>query len=218
MSIPASTSGTKDSRFGQWLKTRRNALSLTREELAERVSCSSETIYKVEAGARRPSRQIAEMLASFFNIPDDEKEAFISFARGRGSMPVGQAVTNREHPWRALHRHLTNLPAQVTSFIGREKDLEHVRALLSKDTVRLLTLVGSPGIGKTRLAQEAATQLLEQFEDGVFLVSLAPVIDPMLVAASIAKVLDLKEAPNQPLLHTLFDFLHDKRILLVLDN
>ncbi len=204
MSSITSTQSKKDAGFGQWLKERRNTLGLTREELADKVGCSPETIYKVETGVRRPSRQVAEILAGLFSIPADEREAFISFARGQGSGTGGMSVSggrpsSGEHPWRASHRRLTNLPAQVTSLIGREGDLKQVCSLLSKDTTRLLTLVGPPGIGKTRLAQEAAAQLLEQFEEGVFFVPLASVTDPNLVTAAIAKALDLKEAANQPL-------------------
>src|SRR3712207_778210 len=133
--------GLRDATFGQWLKERRNARGLTREELAAKVDCSPETIYKIESGSRRPSRQIAEIVASVFAIPADEREAFVAFARGQGAAAHKDLRQGSpEHPWRASQRRLTNLPAQVTSFIGRERGVEQVRALLLRETVRLVTL------------------------------------------------------------------------------
>src|SRR5215204_4044933 len=88
--------------FGQWLKEHRNALRLSREELADRVGCSPETIYKVEAGTRLPSRQVAQILAGFFGVPAEEHEAFTAFARGQGS-GVGESEgvsVSRDAPWR----------------------------------------------------------------------------------------------------------------------
>lgn len=219
MTNSGSAPGTRDATFGLWLKERRNALGLTREELAARVDCSPETIYKIESGSRRPSRQIAEIVAGVFGIPSDEREAFVGFARGQGAAAhkdVGPESV--EHPWRASQRRLTNLPAQVTSFIGRERDVEQVRALLLRDTVRMLTLVGPPGIGKTRLALEVAAHLVNRLEGGVYFVPLAPVSDPALVVPTIAKTLGLTDSTTQSMLDALAQRLRDKRLLLVLDN
>lgn len=211
--------------FGQWLKERRDTLGLTQDELAQRIGCSPETIRKFEAGTRRPSRQIAELLADSFHIAPDELETFLKFARNQsraiedeetGSSTEPLVVT--DSPWRALERRRTNLPAQTTRFIGREREVGEVGALLLRDTVRLLTLTGSPGIGKTRLSIEVASEALAHFENGAFFVALAPVSDPSLVAATIAGTLGVKETGKKPLLDTLTQFLRDKRILLVLDN
>src|SRR5829696_836604 len=87
--------GPQDAAFGLRLKEHPKARGLTREELADKLSCSPDTIYKVEVGARRPSRQVAEILADFFSVPDDEREAFVSFARGmsaRYGVPFGASA------------------------------------------------------------------------------------------------------------------------------
>jgi predicted ATPase/DNA-binding XRE family transcriptional regulator len=198
--------------FGGWLMSRRKALGLTREDLAERLSCSPETIYKIEAGTRHPSRQIAELIAGFLGVPTDERELFIAFARGQGG-----ARGSEEHPWRAARR-LTNLPAPVTSLIGREREAEQVRDRLSQGGVRLLTLTGPPGIGKTRLAIEAARGLLGSFTDGVYFVPLAPLTDPDLLAATIARSVGVKEGSGDTLPDALAKHFENMRALLVLDN
>ena len=109
-----------------------------------------------------------------------------------------------------------NLPAQPTSYIGREREQAEVASLLQK--TRLLTLTGSGGCGKTRLALQAAEQALRQYRDGVWLVELAPLTDPDLVAQSAAGVLGISEVSGQPLLTTLVNALRTKQILLLLDN
>jgi predicted ATPase/class 3 adenylate cyclase len=117
---------------------------------------------------------------------------------------------------RSLEATPNNLPQQVTSFIGREKELAELRRRLAIN--RLLTLSGSGGCGKTRLCLQVAADALEQFPDGVWLVELASLVDPGLVAQTVATVLGLKEAPGKPIRQTLTDYLKDKRLLLLLDN
>ena len=111
---------------------------------------------------------------------------------------------------------LNNLPQQVTSFIGREKEIEAVRTLLHK--TRLLTLTGSGGSGKTRLGLQVAAEVLEDYPDGAWLVELAPLSDPALVPQSIAQALSVREEPGKPLMQTLTAALKSQRLLLVLDN
>jgi len=111
---------------------------------------------------------------------------------------------------------LHNLPAQVTSFIGRVHEIEEIMHLLR--TARLITLTGSGGSGKTRLALRAATGVLERFEDGVFLVNLAPISDPQLVPSTIAQVLGIRETAGQQLIETINIYLLEKHTLLLLDN
>ena len=135
-----------------------------------------------------------------------------------------------EHVWQLLHPSLpqafpplksldylpTNLPEQLTSFIGREKEMAEIKALLDK--TRLLTLAGSGGTGKTRLALQTAAEVLEQQPDGVWLVELASLSDPALVAQTVAGALAIREAPGEPITETLLSALKDKQMLLVLDN
>jgi len=109
-----------------------------------------------------------------------------------------------------------NLPAQVTSFIGRDREIEEISHLLR--TARLITLTGPGGSGKTRLAFQVAIGVLERFEDGVFLVNLAPISDPQLVPSTISQVLGIRESAGQQLIETIKIYLLKKRTLLLLDN
>lgn len=109
-----------------------------------------------------------------------------------------------------------NLPAQVTSFVGREREIAQVKQLLG--TARLLTLTGPPGTGKTRLALQVAVDLLGEFDGGVFFVELAPIRDPDLVDNTIAKALGIKGGHGQPTIEALKAHLRAKRVLLLLDN
>jgi tetratricopeptide (TPR) repeat protein len=109
-----------------------------------------------------------------------------------------------------------NLPYQMTSFIGREKETHLISELLQAH--RLVTLTGAGGTGKTRLALKAAENLLDYFEDGVFLVELAPLTDPELVPQTCVHTLDLMKQPDTPYLTALIQYLQKKHLLLILDN
>jgi predicted ATPase/DNA-binding CsgD family transcriptional regulator len=109
-----------------------------------------------------------------------------------------------------------NLPHQTTSFIGREREEAEVRRLLS--VIRLLTLTGSGGAGKTRLALQVAAEVLEEFPDGVWLAELAAVSDPSLVPKAVATSLGVPEQPGRELADTLADSLRVKSVLVILDN
>jgi predicted ATPase/DNA-binding CsgD family transcriptional regulator len=123
-------------------------------------------------------------------------------------------VPQRGRASRPMHVRFFNLPAQLTSLIGREQDAAHICALLLRSEVRLLTLLGPGGVGKTRLALAATTELYDEFADGVVFISLAPIRDPHLVISAIAHVFGL----HQGALKDVQCFLHDRHLLLVLDN
>ncbi|HEX6035893.1 MAG TPA: helix-turn-helix domain-containing protein, partial [Anaerolineales bacterium] len=392
----------EQSSFGHWLRLKRKAFDLTREELAERVGYSAATIRKIEDEERHPSVQVVERLAEIFNIPQNERRAFLRFARGDwraappedvGTAPwlvsqpdqphpkthlatflftdiegsaklwdhapekmkvalqrhhailqeaivskggtvfqiiggafcaafrtvrsaLSAAVTAQQElyrePWdlpfpirvrmgihageaeraandnyesgptlnrvaRILtaahggqvllslatkdlvkdslpantglrdmgehyfknliypehlfqlniaglpsefpplntltHRH--NLPVQVTSFIAREAEIELIHEYLSKDDIHLVTLIGPPGIGKTRLSIEAARAALQDFPDGVFFVALAPLEDSNLIAAATAQALGYIGAKNISTTEQLKEGIGDKNLLLV---
>jgi predicted ATPase/DNA-binding CsgD family transcriptional regulator len=111
-----------------------------------------------------------------------------------------------------------NLPARLSSFIGRKKELSMLRRLFQAKDIRLVTIVGPNGIGKTRLGLELTHRLAVYFRDGAFFISLAPLNDPGMVASAIAQVLGLHETRAQPILEALKDTLRDRQLLLMLDN
>jgi predicted ATPase len=147
-------------------------------------------------------------LADALELPEDERAALFAAVpkRGRGDYPAPAAVPHQA------------LPVSATPLVGRERDLEEVAYLLRRLKVRLLTLTGTGGVGKTRLAIQVARDAADLFPDGVEFVALAPLNDPTLVISTIARSLGLREAENQSPGETLRAYLRDKRLLLVLDN
>src|SRR6185295_13312895 len=121
-------------------------------------------------------------------------------------------------PLRTLENRPTNLPVQSTALIGRERELSAVVGLIRRPEVRLVTLHGPGGCGKTRLAIQAAAELVDDFADGVYLVALESVEDPALVVPTIAQTLGVNETGAQSLDDALFQALTERAILLVLDN
>jgi predicted ATPase/class 3 adenylate cyclase len=121
-------------------------------------------------------------------------------------------------PLKTLDARPNNLPAQTTPFIGREDAIRAVKEQLSNANVRLLSLSGVGGTGKTRLALQAAADMVDEFEHGVFFVPLAALSDPGLVLPTIAQAFGVREAAGRPLQVQIQDYLREKQILLVLDN
>jgi predicted ATPase/class 3 adenylate cyclase len=119
-------------------------------------------------------------------------------------------------PLKTMESYQHNLPVQLTSFIGREKEIEQVKQLLF--STHLLTLTGAGGVGKTRLALQAGADLVESFKEGVWLVELAPLTDSALVAQALVHTLGLRQQPRRSALDTLVDYLKPREVLLILDN
>jgi transcriptional regulator with XRE-family HTH domain len=179
-----------DLTFGDWLRQRRQALDLTRAALAALVGCSVSALRKFEADQLRPSRPLAEALARALEIPHEYHAAFVGCARDTPDadtirLPIPTA--SRQHPAPLATR--SNLPIQPTPLLGRERDVAAVCALVRRSDIRLLTLTGSGGVGKTRLALQVAAELVDEFTDGVFFVDLAPIRDPTLVNGVLAQAL-----------------------------
>jgi len=140
-------------------------------------------------------------------------------------------LTSPEHVFQLIHHELLadfpplgsfdarpySLPVQATPLVGREAELAAITRRLRSTEVRLLTLTGAGGIGKTRLALQAAAELLDDYAGGVFFVTLAPIAEPSLLVSAIAQALGLRDAGGS-LRESLRDFLRDKQLLLVLDN
>jgi predicted ATPase/transcriptional regulator with XRE-family HTH domain len=203
--------------FGYWLKRRRKALDLTQDVLADRVGCSVGMIRKIESEERRPSAQIVERLAEIFHIPSSEQAAFLRFARG--DWQSAPAIEGEDAPWRiptSIPR--SNLPTSLTSLIGREQEITDLGEYLADPGIRLVSLIGPPGVGKTRLSLEVAREALYDFSNGVFFVPLVPLEDSRLVAPTIVQALGFVETKNQPSLECLKDGIGGKQMLLVLDN
>jgi predicted ATPase/class 3 adenylate cyclase len=119
-------------------------------------------------------------------------------------------------PLRSLEVLPNNLPAQVTSFVGRTREMAEVKRLMG--STRLLTLTGPGGTGKTRLSLQVAAELLDQFPHGVWLVELSTISDPTLIPEAILNAIDIREEPDRPPLSTLTDALRTRNLLIVLDN
>ncbi len=145
-------------------------------------------------------------------------ESWIETLARRGYRFVGPvvAIADPRAATAALDRTRTNLPQLLTSFVGRERELAEIKQRLP-DT-RMLTLTGTGGIGKTRLALQAAAEVREAYRDGAWFVDLSALVDPTLVASALAQVLKVKEAAGQPLQATLCAHLRGKEVLLIVDN
>jgi predicted ATPase/DNA-binding XRE family transcriptional regulator len=198
--------------FGYWVRRRRKALDLTQEALAQQVGCALVTLRKIEADERRPSVQMAERLARCLTVPAPAWPEFVAAAVGK------QTTDWLESPAATLVRLPGNLPAAVTSLIGREDELAAITGCLQRSDVRLLTLTGPVGVGKTRLAVEAGRRLDRTFRDGVFLVELASVRNPTLAPSALCATLGVREGRSRNLTHLVVEHLADRRILLLLDN
>ena len=137
------------------------------------------------------------------------RRAGSAFARGLATMPGD--ITPSSAP-----RRTSNLPVSLTSFIGREKESNEIALLSEKHP--LVTILGAAGIGKTRLALQIAQTLTGRYPDGVWLVELAPIHDPLLVPRIVSTAIGLRDEPQRPVVDMLCDYLREKSILIVLDN
>ncbi len=193
--------------FGDLLRQYRNAAHLTQEGLAQRAGLSVDAISLLERGERRrPHRYTMQSLAEALGLSQRQRARFETAAR-----------MNTVHA-EASGVQFINLPSQLTPFIGREREVEEVRQRLLHPDVRLLTLTGSGGVGKTRLGLEVARQNMDQYAEGICFVALAPISDPALVPSVIAQALQVKQRAGQSVAEALGQYLQKRQHLLILDN
>jgi predicted ATPase/DNA-binding XRE family transcriptional regulator len=198
--------------FGTRLRRLREAAGLTQEELAEKADLSAKGISDLERGQRRrPYPHTVRSLADALKLPEDERAALIATVPKRGSPRIGALMGAVPEPEHAL-------PVPSTSLVGRERNLDEVGDLIRRPEVRLLTLTGTGGVGKTRLALEAVKEAAGLFPDGTAFVALASLSYAELVVPTVVRSLGLREGQNQAPREVLRTHLRDKKLLLVLDN
>jgi predicted ATPase len=210
-----------DTFFGPWLRRRRRELDLTQDQLAQHVGCAADTVRKLEAGMRRPARAMVERLGICLSVPVEERNTFLAAARaGRApsdrtlppipTPPVTNATTTLSRT--------NHLPALMTSFIGREWEVATIGTRLRTPDLRLITLTGAGGVGKTRLALQIGSALHDAFPNGVWFVDLAPISDPALVLPTMAQAISVREQHGTPIVETLRTVLREQQLLVLLDN
>ena len=192
--------------FGSWLRQRRRAAPLTQAALAALVPCSVDLIRKIEAGIRSPAPRRALRLAECLGVPEEHRAAWLALARGAQiPAPVLEALRPR-----------STLPRPPTALIGRKAEIHLVRQRLEEAAV--VTLLGPPGAGKSRLALAVAGELRDTFPDGVFWMDLSSVQDPADVPLALAQGLRLDDVTARTAQGRLLLALRERQALLVLDN
>ena len=193
--------------FGLRLKRYRMAAGLTQEALAERASLSTRTVSDLERGlSRAPRYDTLDRLTTAMSLPAEQRATL--FAAARPLLPGNDA--------KAAPLHV--LPFPPTALLGREQEITQALDFLQARSVRLLTLTGPGGVGKTRLALEIAHTLHAGFADGLAWIDLTSLRDPSLVPKTVAHVLGLREQADLAFPEHVRAFLQDKQFLLLLDN
>ena len=202
--------------FGELLRFLRRKADLTQRELAIAVGYSESQISRLEKNERAPEE--ATLAARF--VPalyiEDETQWITRLLELGSTTHLQAAGAESLQPIAEAKPTPHNLPIKLTSFIGRENEIIELWQHISQ--ARLVTLTGPGGCGKSRLALQVASGLLDIFPHGVWLVELAPLADPALIPQTVAAVLGVKEEQSRPLLSTLIDHLRGKKLSLILDN
>jgi non-specific serine/threonine protein kinase len=200
--------------FGEVLRQHRLARRLTQARLAEAAGLSERGISDLERGLKRPQPATLRLLVDALGLSPAETENFALSARSQPQTPPDTIVQGAPSH---------NLPAGLTSFVGREMELARLQGLLDPDATRsaparMVTLTGAGGCGKTRLATELARRVLPTFPDGAWLADLSSITDASLVPNTILTAIGGRETSDQTPVESLLRLLHGQKLLLVLDN
>ncbi|HEY6408187.1 MAG TPA: helix-turn-helix domain-containing protein, partial [Ktedonobacteraceae bacterium] len=197
----------EQSTFGVLLRRYRQAAGISQETLAVHAGLSTRAISDLERGINRlPRSDTLDLLAS--TLPLTSHQQNLLRASARPSRAAAASPVSSSH----------GLPLSPTALIGREHELTRVLALIQQSQVRLLTITGPSGVGKTRLALQIAQELSEDFPDGASFVALAPVRDAALVPEVLGQTLGLREQVDRSMVEQVRACLQHKQLLLVLDN
>src|SRR5579859_5903496 len=193
--------------FGILLKRYRTPAGLTQEALGARAQVSARTIADLERGiSRTPRHETLALLLEALSVTEQQRALLLSTIRPEMARAAPRAGA------------VSPPPLPPTALIGREQELMRAMTFLQRGGVRLLTLTGPSGVGKTRLAIELARELGERCEDGVVYVALAPLRNPSLLPSTLAQALGLRESPVGQITEQVQAHVQEKQLLLVLDN
>jgi predicted ATPase len=192
------------SRFGELLREHRLAAGLSQELLAERALISVEAVSALERGVHQaPHRDTLELLIGALGLSPEQRRAIEASAKRGSRLPAQRAIRS-------------NLPLAITPLFGRDQELSEIAEMLHH--FPLITLTGTGGVGKTRLAVQIGDDCRDRFDDGVWFVDLSPLRDPKIVPNAVAAVLTVSESPKRAVAGAIVDAIRSRRIFLIIDN